>query len=622
MISRRNYFTITVIMAVVFFLFQFINVALETWNVFEINPYVIDKETLPGREDALGAGQEAAGRQNAQGTESSFQDNLVYIGNEAEAIGGVVRAWATYTRRELYTYGSLWQYEAEKEGGRPLPEMMILDTANMDWDQTQELDRLEEYVKEGINLVFCNLPDASIIEGNSRLQQFLGIREIRAAETTVAGIHLYKGFLFGGETIYQAQDEEENEKRQDMELTLPWYILGSGTKAYMKGIPEDETVQLEERPGIIWRRSFGKAQWGCLFAVNGGYMEDVTGLGLLSAMMTETKYYEIYPVINAQNMIVANYPGLSSENEEEMERLYGQPMEGVFRDIVWPDLISIYQQNKLGLSCMVAPQFDYQDDRFPEPKQLVHYMKLLNEQKAEAGLSCISVSDTPLDQKLSEDRRFMEEALPEYRFTSLYTGNMAQEEVDAVLQEEWLSAVRTVVTDYTGDNEIIGFASEDVTKQSILTDGFKYTYREDFRLRSVETALGYSSVLVDMNEVAYSGEGNETWKDISHDFKWNTKFYLKPFRNFAGTTASQCDERIRNFYTLKYTENRSGERIDLKVSDLRGPAWFILRTKDEEIVSMEGGSWQRLEDNIYLLTVENEMVSLNMKPDRYVYIFE
>ena len=100
MISRRNYFTITVIMAVVFFLFQFINVALETWNMFEINPYVADKETLPGRGDVLGAGQEAAGHQNAQGTESSFQDSIVYIGNETEEIGGVVRAWATYTRRE------------------------------------------------------------------------------------------------------------------------------------------------------------------------------------------------------------------------------------------------------------------------------------------------------------------------------------------------------------------------------------------------------------------------------------------------------------------------------------------------------------------------------------------
>lgn len=619
MISRRNYFTITVIMAVIFFLFQFINVALESWNVFEINPYVANKEVLPGREDAF---ETAQNLQNAEGREASLSQNIVYIGNEAEGIGGVVRSWAIYTKRELHTYGALQQFEIEKEGGQALPEMLILDSANVDWEQTQELDRLEKYVKEGINLVFCNLPDASIIGSNRRLQEFLGIREIRAEETTVAGIHLYKGFLFGGESVYWTEDEEENEKRQDMELSFPWYILGTGTKAYMKGIPKEEGVELEDRPGIIWRKSFGKAQWGYLFAVNGGYMEDSAGLGLLSAMTAETKYYEIYPIINAQNMIVANYPGLSNENEKEMERLYGQTMEGVFRDIIWPDLISIYQQNKLGLSCMIAPQFDYQDEHLPEANQMVHYMKLLNEQKAEAGLSCTSISDTSLDQKLSEDEAFMKEALPEYRFTSLYTGNLSLDEVNAILQKEWLSAVRTVITDDAKGSEIIGFASENVTKQSILTDGFEYTYREDFRLKSVETALGYSSVLVDMNEVAYSGEGNETWKDISHDLKWSIKFNLKPFRTFSKTTASQCDERIRNFFILEFTQARSGDRIDLEVFDLHDPAWFILRTKDEEIVSMEGGSWQRLEDNIYLLEVENEKVSLHMKPDRYTYIFE
>ena len=619
MISRRNYFAITVIMAVVFFLFQFINVARDSWNNYEVNPYVKDREELPGREDAYGLGQESQDDYPVEETDKKpNRGEIVYIGDEAGKTGCVAKAWAVYTKRGFRAYGTLQQYETGKEE-TDTPEMILLDSGSIDWEQAEELARLETYLREGSNLVFCNLPEASLIGRNRRLRDFLGIQEVRSEETTVEGVHLYKGFLLGGETIYRTEDEEENEKRQDMELTFPWYIPGKGTKSYMKGIPEDKTVKLEERPGIIWRKSFTDMPNACLFAVNGSYMEDVTGIGLLSAMVAETKYYELYPVVNAQNMVVANYPGYAGENEQEMERLYSQSMETVFRDIIWPDLISVYQRNQLGLSCMIAPQFDYEDDNLPKQDIAVNYMKLLNEQRAEGGLSCISMSDTDIGRKLAEDRAFMQETLPDYRFTSLYAGNLAQGEIDAALREEWLSEVRTVVAAYSEGEEVIGFCSEDVTKQSALTDGLKHTYREDFRLKSVETALGYSSVLIDMDEVAYPGEGEDTWKDISVDFGWNIKNYWKPFRMFEGTTVSQCDERIRNFFALDYREERENNVIRLEVSGLRGPAWFILRTKGEAIENMEGGTWQKLEENVYLLEVESERVSLEMCPDKYLY---
>lgn len=626
MISRRNYFTITVVMTVVFFLFQSVNVVRDFWNNYEVNPYVKDREELPGREDAYGTGQESRNEaQIEKAEESPARGEIVYIGDEAGKTEEVAKAWAVYTKRRLHVYGTLRQYATEKEDEKKektfVPEMILLDSGSVDWKQAQELDYLEQYLREGSNLVLCNLPEASLIKRNQRLMEFLGIREVREEETTVDGIHLYKGFLLGGETIYQTEDEEEKEKRQDMELTFPWYIPGKGTKSYMKGIPEDETVELEDRPGIIWRKSFEDAPNAYLFAVNGSYMEDVTGLGLLSAMAAETKYYEIYPIVNAQNLVVANYPGFAEENEEEMERLYSRSMKGVFRDIIWPDLISIYQRNRLGLSCMITPQFDYEDDNLPEQDMLVHYMKLLNEQKTEGGLSCVSRSDTDIGQKLSEDEAFMREALPEYQFTSLYVGNLAQEEINAALQEEWLSAVRTVVAGYAEGGEAIGFCTEDVTKQSVLTNGFKYTYREDFRMRSVQTALGYSSVLVDINEVAYPEEEDSTWKDLSYDFRWYIRYYWKPFRAFGRTTVSQCDERIRNFLALDYREERENNVISLEIPGLREPAWFILRTQDEAVRNMEGGTWKRLEEHVYLLEVENEKVSLEMSPDEYVYLY-
>ncbi|MFQ7768295.1 MAG: hypothetical protein ACLRIL_08510 [Fusicatenibacter saccharivorans] len=67
----------------------------------------------------------------------------------------------------------------------------------------------------------------------------------------------------------------------------------------MKGFPEDQTLKTQDYPVVIWRKNFGTAS---VFAVNGDYMGDETGLGLLTGMVYETRNYLIYPVVNAQNL--------------------------------------------------------------------------------------------------------------------------------------------------------------------------------------------------------------------------------------------------------------------------------------------------------------------------------
>ena len=46
MVSKRNFFAITIIMAITFFLFQFVNIAKDRWNDYETNSYAEDRNTL------------------------------------------------------------------------------------------------------------------------------------------------------------------------------------------------------------------------------------------------------------------------------------------------------------------------------------------------------------------------------------------------------------------------------------------------------------------------------------------------------------------------------------------------------------------------------------------------
>lgn len=603
MVSLRNYFTITIVMFIVLIMFQFSRVARELLNDYEENPCVEDMRELPGKSDVC---------ETRQGGE------IVYIGIAQSPVGRVTGAWASYSRHDFQSYSSLEQYQKMETGG-VVPEMAVINSSDIEWEQSAEIERMEALAELGTHLVFCDLPDAAVIRSSPQLQRLLGIRDVREEETTVAGIHLYEQFLLGGEGVYYTKDEKINEKKQDMDLNFPWYTLASGTKIYMTGIMEDESVDYMDYPPVIWRNSFDSA---FIFVINGDYMEDVMGLGLLSAMETQTKDYMLYPIVNAQNLVIVNSLGLADENETEMMRRYSRSMEHVSKDIIWPDIISVYQRNSLGLSVMMSPQYDYMDTNEPRKDLLIYYMKFLNEQNAEVGLSGVCMSKTPMEEKLRADEDFMQKTLPSYSFTSFYDGNLTAEERETVLLQEILKDVRTIVTDYRGDNEILGYVSEKVTKQTMLTNGLTHTYREDFRTKCVETALGYSSVSVDLSEIMYPvGDDLNTWKDEAEDFSPNLYENWKSFRAFDGTSVSECDGRIRNFLSLDYEVLRNGDVLSLRVNNGEQSAWFILRTNDESIEHVDGGEWEKIDKNAYLIKVEEENAEIVLNKADLQYQF-
>lgn len=600
MVSLRNYFTITVVMCIILCLFQASGMVSEILNDYGENPYTEELEELPDRNDAYGVTEIG---------EDYQKEHILYFGSPQSLLSRIVQNWACYTKRSVQCFDSLQKYE-KLMGEQTAFDMAVLDSVSIDWENQDTLECLERLASAGTNLVFANLPETSVIESSKELQSLLGVSRVREEYTTAAGIYLYEGFLLGGERIYYEEDAQNNKRKQDMELTFPWYTLAAGTKTYMSGIMEDETVNYMDSPPVIWRNSLKSA---FVFAVNGNYMEDVAGLGLLSAMSLQTKEYEIYPVVNAQNLVMLNYPGLAQENKEEMMRRYSRSSQKVFRDIMWPDIITAYQKSSLGLSVMLSPQFDYEDAYYPEQDMLIYYMKLLNEQNAEAGLSGFCTSDTKMEKKLREDDVFIRQSLSDYCFTSFYAANLSDEDVNSALGNNILSDVRTVVEDYRGDSEIIGYMSEQVTKQATFIDGLRYTYKEDFRNRCIETALGYSSVWIDASEIIYPGDDSfETWRDISKDFIVDLSENWKKFSAFSGTTVSECDSRIRNFLALDYEVKQVGNKVYLRSENSGETVWYILRMNEDADVDIKGGSMQALGGGAYLIETENENVTVTL----------
>ena len=91
-------------------------------------------------------------------------------------------------------------------------------------------------------------------------------------------------------------------------------------------------------------------------------------------------------------------------------------------------------------------------------------------------------------------------------------------------------------------------------------------------------------------------------------------FYAsRTFQDFDGTTVSECDKRIRNFLSLSYTEERKNDIITLEKESTEGSSWFILRTHNEEIDKIVGGSYKEIEEDVWLIQADSNTVAIKMK---------
>ena len=72
----------------------------------------------------------------------------------------------------------------------------------------------------GCDCDFATLPQSSVIREYRDLRELLGIRAVIADEIPLAGMHLFSGFLLGGEEIYEVTELGE-EERQDMNPSVP-----------------------------------------------------------------------------------------------------------------------------------------------------------------------------------------------------------------------------------------------------------------------------------------------------------------------------------------------------------------------------------------------------------------
>lgn len=597
MVSRRNFFTIFIMMAVLFVMFQFSQVIKDGANRYDINEFV--QEEIPSGADVW---------KPSDNTEL-IEDNryIVYFGDKESKLSDIVEQWCTYTKRELIQIEELAGFTLDSKDN---PEMFLIDSQTVELGKDAE--NLFPMVKWGIPMVFCNLPEAEEIEKSEILQGILGIRTVVKKETPVKGIHLFSGFFLGGEAIYEAKTEKEKEELQDMQLNVPWYTTTSGTKVYMAGRLDENEVDREEFPCLIWRNSYRDTK---VFAVCGEYMSTLAGMGILDAFVYEISPYEVYPVVNAQNVVVANFPNFSEENKENIKYLYSREPQMVFKELMWPSISAMTETTDIKLTCMFNPQYDYLDENYPLGTDVAFYLQQLKELGSEAGMSLKYKDNVDFATMLQADKAFYDVLNSKYQYQTVYADESEIENVKQnVGKEGLLESVKTMATTYQEGKHIVSYLTDGVTLQYTTGNARKHTYMDNFVLRGIQTAMGYSNVLLDLQDAVWPEEVEDQWQNLYDDMSSNVNTYWSGKNVFEQTTLSESDVRVRTFLNLDYADTRTGNTIQLQVSNAQNESWFLLRTHEEKIVDIRGGEYELLEENVYLIKVLEEMVEIDVEP--------
>ncbi len=606
MISIRNYFTAFILIFMVFVMFMFVGVSSNILSDTSTNIRA-EERTYFGQRDSLTVENLNLDNyvEDTWGTSSipMKQKKRVAIlsGGAEDGTASILEEWCVYHKYLYKTYTTM------PEVGEISGYEVILFG---DYRVTlQSCDLLYSYADLGKTMIFTQPPDYREITSHKRLAAFFGISVSVKAQIYADGIKIFSGFMINNERTYGKGDFYGEE--DDTVVSLPYYSLAAGYEVYAVGLLEDQDklgIKDEELPPLLWRTKTGKA---FVFVVNSDIFGGSSILGVLNGFMAHESDCYLYPIVNAQTISLVNYPYLSKENEERMQRLYSRSSEAVARDLLWPNIIQILKNYGASYSFFMSPQLDYQDGIGARGDFIEFYLREIRKLPGDMGLSLGQVSDLGLMEILAEDEVFFDKYLPKYEFTALYTADFGMAEVESCLDQEIFKSISLIMSDYMEGDKLIEYFKDHTISVKFNMDGYQHETMDDLKMICVENALGMCNEKVDIMRVIYPEGSMDEWNNLS--LRWSKgDTYFHDYSKLDMITIYEMEKRVRRFLALDYSYQWDGSDIDIDIDNFEEEAYFILRIGSRRIALIENGTIEKITDDSYLIKALDAKVHIRM----------
>jgi hypothetical protein len=585
-------------MLIVLFLFQSMGVIRRKYNNYDSNSF---KESTATE---LTADDEYTVLTNSEKVLLAGKKYVVYIGDIDDDYGRTVYQWCRFTKRNVISYKNIDDYTMSNWNK---PEMVLLDSNYVDY--YTQMDAVIAISDADVNVTLCNLPDYDTTRRNDRLMEYCSI-ESSARRIVASGLRVFDDFLIGGE-IWLNEDNNTDGTYNDLEITVPWYVTTTGTKTYMAAELSAEDypdVKNENQPSLVWRKRWNDAY---VFCINGEFIKDISGMGILSAIAYDAKDYDIYPAVDAQTYIVENFPYLSSENDSQIQKYYSRTTESFSKNVIWPDLTNLSTKLSVKFTYMVAPQYNYADKTFASISELDYFFRLIREQDTEAGLTDSRGTRDNMSEKLEADRNTYRNYLGNYEFLSILLSGQEISDIGDI-KNDILDDVKTYVVsseEYDGSG-LFYYTDDDILTILTPVNGEKYTFGRDFTVRCLNTVLAYCNIDVNLRDAFYPEDEDSLWNKYIKDVSGAAENLTLTSTNFSKCTVSELDQHVREMLSLDYSYRMDGNDLIVDIKGNQETSRFVLRTHKTGIESVSGGTYTEIEEGTYIITTTEKQIRI------------
>ena len=579
-IKISNYISMTLIMCIVLVMFQFTGVSKSFLSSENFNQYA--KNTKWNQSNIL----------QIDSLKNKDTNHIAIIDYDET----YTSEWCYYYKQNYYLYSSLSQIDVHQTS------TIIINPRLLSFPN--DIEKLEELTQNNVHIIFTELPSIEIIQEYSLLKKILGIKEIVDENYHLESMHIFDDFLLGGETIY------EDNQEMTVSIDIPYVTLLPSYKVYMSGIIDDEDIDNEKMPALIWKSYYNQ---GHIYVINFPISDSIIGLGFLSALIYETQDDMIYPIVNANTTTLINYPLLTKENNDVVTKRYGQDSLSLSRDVLWPGIVANVKAIQTNITTMLAPRLDYSQTSEIDEDLLDFYMRQIEGESGEMGLSLSQVSDIDISEQIQMNLKLLKKNYSQYQLKTISATDLTDEQIQSVVESKAFKDLRTVLVNRNDNGYLLGQFYDDVLKIKVTWDGFDYQMVDDLRLKSLFTVLGMNNTYLDMRCIYYPTSIEDDWKDLSKKWSKYGVTYMKPFQVFDDVQLSLQDQRIRRFLALEYETYRSDNIIQVNLKNFDEEAFFILRTHNNDILSITNGTYQKIADGSYLIHAQSEQFQVELK---------
>ncbi len=607
MISIRNYFTIIILMFMIFVMFMFVGVSSELLTETAADER-LEEEINIGASDTITAAslqlKEESGTDPGAGRmilNPELKRKAAIVAKDTKTPSSrILQEWCVYNKYLFRVFPALPDAaELAKY------DLVLFDDSSIIGRDTE---RLYAYAEQGVTLIFTQLPDYQELSADKKLADFFGIAETVAEEVTADGIKIYANFMLNKERIYQRGDYFGN--LDDTQVRLPYYSLRAGYEVYAAAILAGQEQQENDLklPPLLWRTYTGNS---FVYVVNSDHFDGMSMLGILTGFLANQGRYYLYPIVNAQTISMIDYPYFSDENRAVMQNMYSRSAEAIARDILWPNIVQILKNFGGSYSFFASSQLNYEGEEGPKDSFLEFYLQEIDKLPGNMGLSLGQVSELSLQELLEQNEAFYQASLPQYKFSALYTAKFSEEEVKACLGQDFLTKISLVMSDYKPGDTLLSFLEEDVLSVKFNLEGTRHETLDDLQMICVENALGMCNMKMEIGRVFYPQSDRDAWNNLST--KWSReKTYFNDFAKLDMIPIYEMEKRVRRFLALDFTYEYFEDTIDIQIDHFDQEAYFILIAGSSRIDAVNNGKADRISDQAYLIKATAASVSIHL----------